>query len=186
MSVAASVSLSVPALWLTGIERAMMLAGLAVALGGLAGRGVSRHYKGTRPGPLPGPWAVRGSLLGAAASGALLVTAIAGPGIAAALARPPVPGLRHSGTAESAAIELGLFVLAALLLRVRQAGWAAALLCGVVLTEGIRAHPDGVVPVAGALLTCCHLLPAVLWQACCSTRYAPASHGAATPLPLTA
>ena len=78
MSVAASVSLSTPALWLTGIVRALMLAGLAVALGGLAGRGLSRHYKGARPGPLPGPWAVRGSLLGAAASAMLLVTAVAG------------------------------------------------------------------------------------------------------------
>jgi copper transport protein len=37
------------------------------------------------------------------------------------------------------------------------------LLSGVVLAEGIRAHPEGIVPVGGALLTCCHLLPAVLW-----------------------
>ncbi len=54
-------------------------------------------------------------------------------------------------------------MLAALLLRFRRAGWGALLLCGVVLAEGIRAHPDGVIPVAGALLTYCHLLPAVLW-----------------------
>src|SRR5260370_27516681 len=84
----ASVPLSVPALWLTGIERGVMLAGLAVALGGLAARGMSRHYKGTPPGPLPGPWAVRGSLIGAAASAALLVTAVARPRVAA---RPPPP-----------------------------------------------------------------------------------------------
>ncbi len=160
---AASVPLSAPGLWLTGVERGLMLAGLAVALGGLAGRGLSRHYKGPRPGPLPGPWAVRGSMVGAAASAALLVTAVAGPGIAAGLARPPVPGLRGGGTAEIAAIELGLFAAAALLLRLRQAGWGALLLCGVVLAEGVRAHPQGVIPVAGALLTYCHLLPAVLW-----------------------
>jgi copper transport protein len=106
---------------------------------------------------------VRGSLVGAAASAALLVTAVAGPGIAAGLARPPAPGLHDGGTAEIAAIELGLFVLAALLLRFRRAGWGALLLCGVVFAEGVRAHPDGVIPVAGALLTYCHLLPAVLW-----------------------
>ncbi len=160
---AASAQLTAPALWLTGIERALMLAGLAVALGGLAGRGLSRHYKGVRPGPLPGPWALRGSLLGAAASAALVLTAVAGPGIAATLARPPDPGLPDGGTAEIAAIELVLFALAALLFRFRQPGWGALLLCGVVLAEGIRAHPEGVVPVAGALLTYCHLLPAVLW-----------------------
>jgi copper transport protein len=160
---AASVPLSTPGLWLTGLERGLMLGGLAVALGGLAGRGMSRYYKGSRPGPLPSPWALRGSLIGATASAALLVTAIAGPGVAASLARPPAPGLRDGGTAEIAAIELGLFVLAALLLRFRKTGWGALLLCGVVLAEGVRAHPEGVLPVAGALLTYCHLLPAVLW-----------------------
>ena len=36
-------------------------------------------------------------------------------------------------------------------------------LLGVVLAEGIRAHPEGMIPAAGALLTYCHLLPAVLW-----------------------
>ena len=36
-------------------------------------------------------------------------------------------------------------------------------LSGVVLAEGLRAHPEGMIPVAGALLTYCHLLPAVLW-----------------------
>lgn len=160
---AASAPLSTPALWLTGIERSLMLIGLAAALGGLAGRGLARQYKGPRPGPLPTPWALRGSLLGLAASAALLVTALIGPGVAASLAQPPAPGLPSSGTAKVAAVELVLFVLAALLLRLRQAGWAAALLTGVVVAEGIRAHPDGVIPIAGALLSFCHLLPAALW-----------------------
>ncbi len=56
-----------------------------------------------------------------------------------------------------------LFALAAVLARARRPGWAGAALCGVVLAEGIRSHPEGVIPVAGALVTCCHLLPAVLW-----------------------
>jgi copper transport protein len=162
-SAAASVPLTTPDLWLTGIERGLMLAGLALALGGLAGRGLARHYKGPRPGPLPAPWAVRGSLLGAAASAALLITALIGPGLAAQLARPHPPGLTSGGTAQIAAVELGLFVLAAILLRLRQSGWGAALLSAVVLAEGIRSHPEGVVPVAGAFVTYCHLFPAVLW-----------------------
>jgi copper transport protein len=159
----ASLPLSAPGLWLTGLERAFMLAGLATALGGLAGRGLSRHYKGERPGPLPDPWALRGSLLGLVASAALLATAAIGPGVASRLAQPPAPGLRSGGTAEVAAIELVLFALAAGLLRLRQAGWAAVMLCGVVLAEGIRAHPEGIIEVAGALITYCHLLPGVLW-----------------------
>jgi len=56
-----------------------------------------------------------------------------------------------------------LFALAALVLRLRRPGWAAVLLSGVVLAEGLRSHPEGVIPVAGALITYCHLLPAILW-----------------------
>ena len=158
-----SVSLGIPGLWLTGVERGLMLAGLALALGGLAGRGLARQYKGARPGPLPAPWAQRGALLGAGASAALLLTAKAGPGLAARLARPHPPGLPSGGTAAIAAVELTLFALAAILLRLRQPGWGALLLSGVVLAEGIRSHPEGVLPVAGAFVTYCHLFPAVLW-----------------------
>jgi len=188
-SAAASVPLTTPDLWLTGFERGLMLAGLALALGGLAGRGLARHYKGARPGPLPGPWAVRGSLLGAAGSAALLITALIGPGLAARLARPDPPGLTSGGTAQIAAVELVLFALAAILLRLRQSGWATALLCGVVLAEGVRSHPEGVVPVAGAFVTYCHLFPAVLWAGmlCYALRaaiawraYPAAAHGIVT------
>jgi copper transport protein len=163
VGVATAAPLWAAGLWLTALERALMLAGLATALGGLAGRGLARQYKGQRPGPLPGPWAVRGSLIGLAGSAALLVTALVGPGIAAQLARPAPPGLRSGGTAEIAAIEIACFALAACLLRLRRAGWGAVMLCCVVLAEGIRSHPQGVIPVAGAFVTYCHLFPAILW-----------------------
>lgn len=159
----AAVSYATPALWLTGLERGLMLAGLVVALGGLAGRGLARHYKGARPGPLPGPWAVRGSVLGLAASAALLVTALAGPGLAAQLASPPAAGLRSGGTAEIAAAEAMLFALAAVLARLRRPGWAALMLLGVIAAEGVRSHPESIVPVGGALVAYCHVTPAVLW-----------------------
>jgi copper transport protein len=161
--VSAAAQLSVPGLWLTGLERGLMLAGLVVALGGLAGRSLARHYKGKLPGPLPRPWAVRGSLLGVAGSAALLVTALAGPGLAVQLASPPAPGLRSGGTAEIAAVEVALFALAAVLARLRRPGWAALMLSGVIVAEGIRSHPEGIVPVGGALLAFCHVTPAVLW-----------------------
>jgi len=159
----AAVPLTTPDLWLTGVERGLMLAGLAVALGGLAGRGLARYYKGARPGPAPGPWALRGSLLGAAASAVLLATSLIGPGLAAQLARPNPPGLTSGGTAQIAAIELALFAIAVVFLRMRRSGPAAALLSGVVIAEGIRSHPEGVVPAAGAFVTYCHVFPALLW-----------------------
>jgi copper transport protein len=151
------------AFWLTGLERGVMLAGLALALGGLAGRGLARQYKGRRPGPLPTPWALRGSLLGLVASAALLVTALAGPGLATQLARPPAPGLRSGGTAEIAAVELVLFAFAAAAARLRRTGLAALMLSGVIIAEGIRAHPEAIVPVGGAALAYCHIAPALLW-----------------------
>jgi copper transport protein len=159
----AAVPLTTPGLWLTGAERGLMLAGLAVALGGLAGRGLSRQYKGERAGPLPGPWALRGALAGLAASAALALTAAAGPGLAARLATPAPPGLPDGGTLKIAVVEAGLFAAAAIAARVRRPGWAAVLLCGVVAAEGVRSHPEGIVPVAGALVTYCHLVPAALW-----------------------
>jgi copper transport protein len=160
---AASAPLSTPDLWLTALERAVMLAGLAVALGGMAGRAMSSHYKGHRPGPLPGPWALRGCLIGLVASAALLITALAGPGLAAELARPAPDGLRSGGTAVIAAAELVCFGLAAIMLRIRLPRWSAAVLCCVVLAEGIRSHPQGIIPVAGAFVTYCHVFPAILW-----------------------
>ena len=166
--VPASPPLSTPALWLTGAERWLLLAGLSIALGGLAGRGLARQYLARDDTPavpvrLPSPWALRGSLTGLAASAALLITALAGPGAAAILARPPVAGLGARGTAIIAAAELACFALAAILARLQRPGWSVASLLGVVLAEGVRAHPEGMIPAAGALLSYCHLLPAVLW-----------------------
>jgi copper transport protein len=170
-SVPASVSLTTPGLWLTGVERWLLLAGLALALGGLAGRAVARQYLARRareglpggPAPLPSPWALRGSLLGVLGSAALLVTERADPGLAARLARPPVAGLESSAPTAIAIAELACFAVAALLLRFRQSRWSVLPLLGVVVAEGIRAHPEGIIPAAGAALTYCHLLPAVTW-----------------------
>lgn len=164
----ASAPLTTPALWLTGAERWLLLVGLSIALGGLAGRGLARQYLAredtpTAPSPLPTPWALRGSVIGLVASAALLVIALAGPGVAASLARPPVAGLGSAATGVIAAAEMACFALAATLVRLRQPGWSVLPLLGVVLAEGIRAHPEGMIPAAGALLTYCHLLPAVLW-----------------------
>jgi copper transport protein len=163
MSHLADVSLSGPGRWLTGIERGLLLAGLALPIGGLSGRGLAKNLKGTFPTPLPGPWAMQGCLLGMAAALALTVTALADSSLAAKLAHPLVAGPRSSATLVFAVIELVCFALAALLLRLGKPGPAVQPLLGVVLAESLRAHPEGLLPLAGALLTICHLLPALIW-----------------------
>jgi copper transport protein len=159
----AAVPFGSPVLWLTAVERGAMLAGLAVALGGLAGRGTARHYKGEFPAPLPEPWVLKGSLAGLGASAALVITALADPGRAAGLARPAVAGPRAHATLVFAVIELVCFALAAAVQRTKRASWSLQFLLVVVLAEALRSHPEGMLPLAGALLVICHLLPALLW-----------------------
>jgi copper transport protein len=161
--------LSDPVVWQTAVARWLLFAGLSVALGGLAGRGLARQYKGTFPVPLPAPWALRGSLLGVAASAWLAL--IAGPAHLLATTAGTIAG-----------VEFAAFVIAAGLLRLRQPGAAVLPLLAVVAAEGVRAHPESIIPVAGALITYCHLLPAAIWagmlfytlRAAMAWRYHPA------------
>src|SRR5579875_2298782 len=132
---AAGPALAAPAAWVTALLRWLLLCGLATALGGTAGRGLARQFKGTRPAALPGPWALRGSLAGAAAAAGLLIVLV----------------------------ELAAFGAAAAAFRLRQAGLGVTALLGVVAAEGLRAHPEHIIPVAGALITYCHLTAAALW-----------------------
>jgi copper transport protein len=161
--------LSDPVVWETAVARWLLFAGLSVALGGLAGRGLARQYKGTFPVPLPAPWALRGSLLGVAASAWLAL--IAGPAHLLATTAGTIAG-----------VEVAAFVIAAGLLRLRQPGAAVLPLLAVVAAEGVRAHPESIIPVVGALITYCHLLPAAIWagmlfytlRAALAWRYHPA------------
>ncbi len=158
---AAPARLSMAVVWETGVARWLMLAGLSAAVGGLSGRGLARQYKGNFPVPLPGPWALRGSLLGAAASAWLALIALGGADFLAGFAHP---GKLFSGTQSAvAAVELIAFLLAAALLRLRQPGRSWLPLTAVLAAEGIRAHPETIIPVVGALITYCHLIPAVMW-----------------------
>ena len=168
-----SARLSDPVVWETAVARWLLFAGLSVALGGLAGRGLARQYKGTFPVPLPAPWALRGSLLGAAASAWLALIATAAVHL---------PHLFASTAGAIDGVEFVLFLIAAGLLRLRQPGLAWLPLLGVVAAEGVRAHPESIIPVAGAAITYCHLLPAAIWagmlfymlRAAMAWRYHPA------------
>jgi copper transport protein len=148
---------------LIAVLRWVMLAGLAGALGGLAGRGLARQYKGSVPAPLPAPWALRSALLGAVATAALTWVIFAARVLLTPPAHPAVAPLLSTGQGELTAVECVAFLLAAAALRLRQPGLSVLPLFGVIVAEAIRAHPEGIVPVGGALLTICHVLPAVMW-----------------------
>ncbi len=163
LAVGGSARLSMPVVWETAVARWLLFAGLSVALGGLAGRGLARQYKGRFPVPLPAPWALRGSLLGAAASAWLAVIALGGANPGSGLAHASVPRLLSTTEGAVAGAELVCFVIAAALLRLRQPGWSVLPLLAVVAAEGVRAHPEGIIPVVGALITYCHLVPAAMW-----------------------
>ena len=156
---AATVPLTTPGLWLTGIERGAH-AGAAwrwhsAGWPAAACRGSTRASGRVRC-QARGHCAARCWAPGRAA--ALLVTALVGPGLAAELARPAPPGLTSGGTAPIAAVELALFALAAILLRLRRSGPAALLLCGVVLAEGDQIASRGRRPGGRGVR---HVLPPV-------------------------
>jgi len=154
---------STPGLWPLAVARWLLFAALAVALGGLAARALARRYTGPRPAPLPPPWALRASLLGLAAALVLAVLQLGGGSLLAGLAHFSVPRLLASGPGKIAAAEIAAFAAAAVALRLRATGLAVLALLAVVVAEGLRAHPESIVPVGGALLTWAHLLPAALW-----------------------
>jgi copper transport protein len=135
--------------WGTTVLRWLLFTGLATALGGIAARGLALRHAGPAPARLPGPWALRGSLLGLLAS--------------AGLALQTHGGLLGTTQGVVDVVEMISFALAAVLLRLRHPGLATIPLYTVVGAEGFRAHPEHIVPVGGAMLTWCHLVPAALW-----------------------
>jgi len=158
-----AVAPSTPGQWPLAVARWLLFAGLAAALGGLAGRGLARLYREAPPVPLPGPWALRGSLLGLAAGIVLAALQLGGGSLLSGFAHLSVPRLLSSVPGVIAAVEVVSFAVAAVLLRLRRPGWAVLPLAAVVAAEGMRAHPESVVPAGGALLTWAHLVPAALW-----------------------
>jgi copper transport protein len=162
---------SSPGQWPTALLRWLLFAGLAVALGGLAGRALGAWFRGGASGapagtarsPLPAPWALGGSLLGAAASAGLAALDLGSGSLASGLEHFSVPRLVAGNAGVIIAVEFAAFACAAVLARLRRPAWAAVPLLAVVVAEGLRAHPEDVVPAGGALLTWAHLLAAALW-----------------------
>src|SRR6266568_687239 len=162
LSGAAVAAPSTPGQWPLAVARWLLFAGLAAALGGLAGRGLAGLFRDP-PVPLPDPWALRASLLGLAAGVVLAALQLGAGSLSAGLAHLSVPKLLSSGPGVVVAVELASFAVAAVLLRLQRPRWAVLPLLAVVAAEGMRAHPESVVPGGGALLTWAHLLAAALW-----------------------
>lgn len=145
--------MSSPELWVVALLRWLLLCALAGAIGGIAGRALARGQAAPAPAALPGPGARRASLLGLAASAGLAIEILGDNRLAAALTHPSLSRLLHTGDGVIAVVELASFAVAALLLRLRRPGLSVVPLLAVVGAEGVRAHPDGIVPVGGAVLT---------------------------------
>ena len=135
--------------------RGLLFLGLALALGGL--------YLAWRvdvaTGSLPGvqPFVRAGSLMGLASAAGLL--AALGP-LSQVNDRAATGGVTRLLLAEAV-----LFLIAAATARLRPGGGLLAGTCllGVVVLEGIRAHPSEVRGAIGATLTGVHLLAGALW-----------------------
>jgi copper transport protein len=140
----------------TAAARAVLFGGLSLALGGLVGAAIARRETGGRA--TLRPLLRTGSAAGAGAALFLL-------GQVASF-HPTRLGdlLASSRPARLLAAEAALFALALALGSRRLRGWgAAAALSGVVLLEGVRAHPGEAAGSAGALLTVAHLAAAAVW-----------------------
>src|ERR1035438_8299147 len=119
---AGQVALTSPGTWVVALLRWLVFAGLSGALGGLAGRGLSRQYKGAAAGPLPAPWALRSSLLGLIAAAGLAVAAAGDGSLAAGLAHPLAHRLSSSTSGVIAITEVAAVAAAAAPLPGRRAG----------------------------------------------------------------
>ena len=142
--------LRIPAAGATSLLRVLLLAGLALAAGELAGTRLAGA------GPLPRPLAVPGALLAAAASTGLLLLLAAVSG----LSLPVVYGLREG---RLLLVTANACLLAAVCAASRRPGLAVLPLTTAVVAEALRAHPEAAGFGVGAGPTVVHLTAASLW-----------------------
>ena len=140
----------------TALPRAILFLGLSLAVGGAAGAWIARRETGALA--TLRPLSRLGALLGLAGATILLLRV-------ASLDPTSVPGLlQTSEPARLLAAEAALFTVALLTARAPRRGAVAAVaLAGVVLLEGVRAHPGEAVGSPGVLLTIVHLGAAAVW-----------------------
>lgn len=142
--------LRIPAAGTTSLLRLLVLAGLAVQTGEIAGRRIAGE------GLLPRSRSVPAALVAAAASAGLLLlfTAVSG------LSPTVVYGLREG---RLLLVTANAFALAAFCAASRRPGLAVLPLAVAVGAEAMRAHPEAHQQVLGTCLTVVHLTAASLW-----------------------
>ncbi|MGW0122735.1 CopD family protein [Streptomyces sp. NPDC003327] len=142
--------LRIPAAGTTTLLRVLVLAGLAVHAGELAGARLAGA------GPLPRGRSVQAALLAAAASAGLLLLLAAVSG----LSLPVAYGLREG---RLLLVTANAFALAALCAATRRPLLAVAPLAVAIVAEALRAHPETAGFGIGTGLTVVHLTAASLW-----------------------
>jgi copper transport protein len=140
----------------TALLRALVFLGLALALGGIVGATIARREAGDLAATRP--WTRPGSLLGTAGATVMLLQV-------ASFQPAELPALlQTSGPARLLAAEAALFAFALVVARAPLRGAVASIaLLGVVLLEGLRAHPGEAVGSPGVLLVVVHLAAAAVW-----------------------
>lgn len=135
--------------------RAVLFAGLALALGGAVGAWNTARVTGGLPAARP---LIRsGALLALLGAAGLLLTVTPGR-------LPDLASLRGPGAARLLLGQIALLAAAAALARRPARGALAGVaLLGVVLLEGVRAHPREAAGAAGIALTAVHLAAAAVW-----------------------
>lgn len=140
----------------TAVPRALLFLGLSLALGGAVG-GVLVTRSTGRASPVR-PLVAAGSLTALTGAAVLLTQVVGVDGSRL------VQGLTTSPAAQLLAAEGALLAVAAATSRRPARGvLAVAALVGVVLLEGIRAHPSEAVGTVGVALTVVHLTAAAVW-----------------------
>lgn len=142
--------------WAAAAVRWLLLAGFALAFGGLIGERITASARRENPRlPRLLPWSPHGAGLGLLAAAIAAVLLVADAGSAAVLWRA-IPG--RIVLADAAG-----FALALLLLATRARRWALLPLLAVPLAEGIASHSNVEMPIIGAALTGVHLAAAAIW-----------------------
>lgn len=142
--------------WAAATVRWVLLAGFALALGGLIAERITATARAENPAlPEVRAWSGYGALLGlgaAVAAGALLVADIG-----------TLATLSESGPGRVASADAAGFAAAAGLLATRYRLWALLPLAVVAVAEGTASHSNVEVPIIGAALTAVHMTVAGLW-----------------------
>lgn len=152
-----------PGAWSLGALRGALVAGLALALGGLVGAALARRRAGDDEVDTPRPWLKTGTGIGLAAAIGIAVLVAGAGSFVAGLEPARLAGLPDSTPGRVALVEA--VALAAALAGFMR-GWnrpAGVTLLAVPLAEGFRAHPGLQQGGVGVTLVALHLVAVAAW-----------------------